>query len=92
MLPTDRKTPVISGSTSVEEGDALNLTCSVDSFPPSFVMWTKSGSVAPFQNDEGSATLFIRNAAARHSGCYICTAQHLDTKVMVSAHVTVTRE
>lgn len=92
MLPTDRRMPVISGSTSVEEGGALNLTCSVDSFPPSFVTWTKSGSVALFQNYEGSVTLFIRNATARHSGRYICTAQHLDTKATVYAHVTVTRE
>lgn len=83
---------MISGSTTVEEGDALNLTCGVDSFPPSFVGWTKSGSVAPFHIYEGSATLFVRGALEGHSGIYTCTAQHLDTKVTVSARVTVTRE
>lgn len=92
MSLADWRTPVITGSTSVEEGDALNLTCSVDSFPPSSVTWTKSGSTALLQSDEGSAALFIRDATARHSGCYICMAQHLNTKLAVTAHVTVTGE
>lgn len=31
----------IIGNTSVMEGATLNLTCSVESVPPSFVMWTE---------------------------------------------------
>ncbi|TKS82408.1 Sialic acid-binding [Collichthys lucidus] len=31
----------ITGNTSVKEGETLNLNCSVESFPPSLVTWTK---------------------------------------------------
>ncbi|XP_065813866.1 sialic acid-binding Ig-like lectin 10 [Labrus bergylta] len=48
----------ITGNTSVREGELLQLTCSVESFPPSLVTWTKmstkdikSGSKPDVQND-----------------------------------------
>ncbi|XP_031169757.1 sialic acid-binding Ig-like lectin 5 isoform X1 [Sander lucioperca] len=89
---------VITGDTTVEEGDALNLTCSVESFPPSHITWTVLGSntnlhIGPdthLQNNTGSATLVIPNVTAEHSGQYICTAQHLNTTVATYADVTVT--
>lgn len=31
----------ITGSTSVKEGETLNLSCSVESFPPSIITWMK---------------------------------------------------
>ncbi|XP_049439898.1 sialic acid-binding Ig-like lectin 10 isoform X3 [Epinephelus fuscoguttatus] len=89
---------VITGDTTVEKGDALNLTCSVESFPPSHVTWTvrgsntnlQSGPDSDLQKDTGSATLFIPDVTAEHSGQYICTAQHLDTTVTTYADITVT--
>uniref|UniRef100_A0A3Q3GLW4 Ig-like domain-containing protein n=1 Tax=Labrus bergylta TaxID=56723 RepID=A0A3Q3GLW4_9LABR len=55
---TDVKEVEITGNTSVREGELLQLTCSVESFPPSLVTWTKmstkdikSGSKPDVQND-----------------------------------------
>lgn len=91
---------MIIGNTSLEEGDVLNLTCRVESFPLSHVTWTKLGSNASlssemnasWQSNEVSATLLIRNVVAGHSGQYTCEAQHLNTTAAVFANVTVTRE
>ncbi|XP_059195192.1 sialic acid-binding Ig-like lectin 10 [Centropristis striata] len=90
--------PLISGDTSVKEGDSLNLTCSVESFPPAPITWTVLGSNtnlydgldADLQNNSGSAALFLPNVTVQHSGRYICTAKHLDRTVTASAEVTVT--
>ncbi|XP_035478742.2 myelin-associated glycoprotein [Scophthalmus maximus] len=88
--------PVITGHTAVNRGDDLHLTCSVDSFPPSLVKWTKLGSStnlhsgSDMRNDTGSATLIIPNVATGHSGRYICAAEHLYKAVTVYADVTVT--
>ncbi|XP_027132643.1 sialic acid-binding Ig-like lectin 14 [Larimichthys crocea] len=97
---TYTKKPVITGRRSLEEGDALNLTCSFESFPPSRITWTILGSNKKLHNESrsylqsspGSATLVIHNMAVEHSGKYICTAQHLNTTVAVYANVTVTCE
>ncbi|XP_041843761.1 hemicentin-1-like isoform X2 [Melanotaenia boesemani] len=86
----------ISGRTTVKKGDALNLTCSIESFPPSLIMWTKQSSSTNLQsgisllNDTGSATLFISNMTAEDSGQYVCTAKHLNTTVTELTDVTVT--
>ncbi|XP_039662219.1 basement membrane-specific heparan sulfate proteoglycan core protein-like isoform X2 [Perca fluviatilis] len=88
----------ITGKTTVKEGDALNLTCNVESVPPSLVMWTEvpsnqnpnKGADTHLQNNTGSATLFIHNVTAEHNGQYICTAKHLDTTLTMHAKVTVT--
>lgn len=32
----------MSGAFIIREGETLNLTCSLDSFPPSVLKWTKS--------------------------------------------------
>lgn len=31
----------VSGTLNIKEGQTLNLTCSLDSFPPSVLTWTK---------------------------------------------------
>uniref|UniRef100_A0AAQ4R2I4 Ig-like domain-containing protein n=1 Tax=Gasterosteus aculeatus aculeatus TaxID=481459 RepID=A0AAQ4R2I4_GASAC len=41
---TDVRSPVITGSTTVVKGAALNLTCGVESFPPSRITWATFGS------------------------------------------------
>ncbi|XP_076594072.1 sialic acid-binding Ig-like lectin 10 [Chaetodon auriga] len=87
--------PVITGLTTVKEGGTLNLTCSVESFPPSPITWTVLDYNTNLHNvphtDPGSATLVIHNVTVEHSGQYICTALHLETTVTVFADVTVTR-
>ncbi|XP_037642100.1 myelin-associated glycoprotein-like isoform X1 [Sebastes umbrosus] len=79
----------ITGNTSVEEGETLNLTCSVDSFPPSLITWTKLGLNRNLNNDTGPATLVIPNVTAEHSGPYICTAKHLENIRMEEVNITV---
>ncbi|XP_068425863.1 sialic acid-binding Ig-like lectin 5 [Clinocottus analis] len=91
------KKPVITGVTTVKEGDALNLTCSVESVPSSVLTWTKLGSnkvlqsenVKVLQNDTGTASLVILNVTAEYSGRYICTAEHQITNVTTPAEVKV---
>lgn len=89
---------MIIGNTSLEEGDVLNLTCRVESFPLSRVTWTKLGSSLSLSSEmnpssnEVSATLLIHNVMPEHSGQYTCQAQHLNTTTAVFANVTVTRE
>ncbi|XP_030606638.1 sialic acid-binding Ig-like lectin 14 [Archocentrus centrarchus] len=79
----------ITGVTRVREGEALNLTCSVESFPPSLIMW-KHHSSNTDHSDTGSSTLVISNVTAEHSGLYVCTAKHLDTTVTSYVEVIVT--
>ena len=94
------KKPGITGDAIVKEGDTLYLTCSVESFPPSLITWTKlglntnlqNGIDANLQNDTGLSTLIITNVTAEHSGRYICTAKHVDSTPTVYVDVTVTCE
>ncbi|KAK2810012.1 hypothetical protein Q5P01_000463 [Channa striata] len=88
--------PVITGNTTVNVGDSLNLTCSVESFPPPVVMWTKpgltslhNGTDSDPQTNSGSASLFIPKMSSEHSGLYICTVKHLNTTLPLYANVTV---
>ncbi|XP_023186975.1 sialic acid-binding Ig-like lectin 5 [Xiphophorus maculatus] len=86
-----KRQPQITGKTTVKEGDDLNLTCNVESFPQSVVVWTKhSGSGIYFQNNTASATFVILNVTAEDSGRYVCTATHLNETVSVYADVKVT--
>uniref|UniRef100_A0A668S0R1 B-cell receptor CD22 n=1 Tax=Oreochromis aureus TaxID=47969 RepID=A0A668S0R1_OREAU len=86
----DMKKVQITGITTVKEGDNLNLTCSVESFPPSLIVWSKLGSVTNLHNDTGSAKLAIQNVTTEDSGQYICTATHLDTTMTSYVNVAVT--
>ncbi|XP_073340762.1 uncharacterized protein [Pagrus major] len=89
--------PTVIGVTDVKEGDALNLTCSVVSYGPSVITWTKLGSnknlqnetMINLQNETGTATLVILNVTAEHSGRYICTAKHQIPTLAKHAEVTV---
>ncbi|XP_041728573.1 sialic acid-binding Ig-like lectin 5 isoform X1 [Coregonus clupeaformis] len=88
---THVKEPKISGCNTVREGDTLNLTCSVDSYPPSSsnITWSKKGKTAFDQNSSGLATLTISNMTREHAGEYVCTAQHPNRTLTASAVVTV---
>ncbi|XP_031601787.2 sialic acid-binding Ig-like lectin 10 isoform X2 [Oreochromis aureus] len=83
------RTPQIIGNTIIKEGDVLNLTCSVESFPPSLIMWSKLGSDITLHNDTGSATLSIINATTGHSGQYVCTAKHMNNTLQENINITV---
>ncbi|XP_039886450.1 sialic acid-binding Ig-like lectin 10 [Simochromis diagramma] len=71
----------ITKDTSVKEGEALNLTCSVESFPPSLIIWSKHSSNTSLHNDTGSATLSMLNMTTKDSGQYICTAKYMNNIV-----------
>ncbi|CAI5662077.1 unnamed protein product [Oreochromis niloticus] len=87
----------IIGNTTVKEGDVLNLTCMVESFPPALIVWKKhifnrdlhSGTYSELHNDTGSATLVVYNVTIEHSGQYICTAKYLNTTLTAYLNVTV---
>ena len=96
-----------TGNTSVKEGETLNLTCSVESFPPSRITWTKfsnvknqNGSEPTLQNntkthvqeESGKATISISNVTAEDSGRYICTVEHRNSTLTENIDVTVTCE
>ncbi|XP_063342405.1 sialic acid-binding Ig-like lectin 10 [Pelmatolapia mariae] len=83
------RTPQTIGNTIIKEGDVLNLTCSVESFPPSLIMWSKIGSDITLHNDTGSATLSIINATTGHSGQYVCTAKHMNNTLQENINITV---
>ena len=92
----DVKETEVTGNTSVKEGETLNLTCSVESFPPSLIMWTKlsdrnvkNGTENNLQTDTEKATLIIPNVTAEHAGKYICTTKHLNNTLMEEVNVTV---
>ncbi|KAA8591823.1 hypothetical protein FQN60_017197 [Etheostoma spectabile] len=85
----DVKEVKITGNTSVKEGETLNLTCSVESFPPSLITWTKLGSNRILNNDTGTATLVIPDVTAEFSGQYICTAKHKDNRLMKEVNIRV---
>ncbi|XP_075322189.1 sialoadhesin-like [Odontesthes bonariensis] len=95
--------PQITGNTTVKEGDVLNLTCSVDSFPPSKISWTKfqtvtypeGNTLTAKRNDtatylqEERGYFSISNVTAEDSGLYVCTAEHLNNTMTEEISVTV---
>ncbi|XP_064856172.1 sialic acid-binding Ig-like lectin 5 isoform X3 [Oncorhynchus nerka] len=87
---THVKVPKISGSNTVREGDTLNLSCFVDSYPPPpSITWSKNGTIALEQNISGLASLTISNMTREHAGEYVCKAQHLNRTLTASIVVTV---
>uniref|UniRef100_A0A674CF55 B-cell receptor CD22 n=1 Tax=Salmo trutta TaxID=8032 RepID=A0A674CF55_SALTR len=86
----DTVTLNISGSNTVREGDTLNLTCFVDSYPPPpSITWSKNGTTALEQNNSGLGALTISNMTSEHAGEYVCKAQHLNRTLTASIVVTV---
>ncbi|KAM9723729.1 uncharacterized protein ACNS7B_019034 [Menidia menidia] len=83
------KPVTVSGNRSVREGETLNLTCSVDSFPPSVLTWAKLSSSINLPSNTGSVTLVVSNMTAEHFGLYTCTAKHLNMTRITYAYVTV---
>lgn len=98
MYSTDRKKPLITGEASVKEGDALNLHCSVNSFPPSILKWTKMEfrnetkmyNITEIQQEyKRTRSLSIPNVTAGDAGLYICSAEHLNSTLTEGANVKV---
>ncbi|XP_047217559.1 sialic acid-binding Ig-like lectin 5 isoform X2 [Girardinichthys multiradiatus] len=93
---TYTRLPKIIGNPNIKEGDVLNLTCIVDSFPPSLITWTThSASINPhnrtsFLNSTGSATLVILNMTVEDSAEYVCTATHMNNTVTEYVDIKVT--
>ncbi|XP_014056046.2 sialic acid-binding Ig-like lectin 5 isoform X1 [Salmo salar] len=83
------KDPQITGNKMVKEDGTLDLTCSVDSYPPSDITWSKNGTSAPLQNYTENATLTISNVTREHAGEYVCTVHHHNRTMTASTIVTV---
>ncbi|XP_035760067.1 sialic acid-binding Ig-like lectin 14 [Neolamprologus brichardi] len=65
---SDVKEVNITGVTTVRDGESLNLTCNVHSFPPSLIIWSKLGSNEKLHADTGSPNLVITNVTAGDAG------------------------
>ena len=89
---------MITGITTVKDDDDLNLTCSVESFPPSVITWTKHGSNGNLPKEtktvvhNDTATLIISKMTAEYSGLYVCTATLQIPTLSTHAEVNVTCE
>ncbi|KAI3361284.1 hypothetical protein L3Q82_013458, partial [Scortum barcoo] len=80
----------ISGSTTVREGDVLNLTCSAQSSLPAHITWTKLSTNKTLQDENKTEShLLIPNVTTEHSGQYICTATYLNNSLTENINVTV---
>uniref|UniRef100_A0A3P8NF81 Ig-like domain-containing protein n=1 Tax=Astatotilapia calliptera TaxID=8154 RepID=A0A3P8NF81_ASTCA len=79
----------ITGVTTVRDGEALNLTCNVHSFPPSLIIWSKLGYNETLHIDTGSANLVIINVTAGYAGQYVCTAKYMNNTLKDKVNVTV---
>lgn len=88
----------MSDDRTVEEGNSLNLTCWVESYPLSGIRWTKLGSSAELnyevstdrENNKISALLLIPDVTTEDSGRYICEAAFLETSVSSYTNIMVT--
>lgn len=97
---TDMRSLVMSDDRTVEEGNSLNLTCWVESYPLSRIRWTKLGSSAELnyevstdqENNKIAALLLIPDVTTEDSGRYICEAAFLETSVSVYTDIMVTSE
>ncbi|XP_008288772.1 sialic acid-binding Ig-like lectin 5 [Stegastes partitus] len=91
------KKPEITGTRTVKEGDALNLTCTADSFPPAVVTWTKHGANKSLINDTepdlnngtGTSALIIQNVTTEDSGQFVCTAKQTNNSLIEKVEITV---
>ncbi|XP_051812406.1 B-cell receptor CD22-like isoform X2 [Acanthochromis polyacanthus] len=79
----------ISGNRSLKKGETLNLTCSVESFPPSFVAWTKRNCMGSLIRNQRSSTLVIPDVRAEHSGQYVCEAMYMERPLLSYVNITV---
>lgn len=88
------KTPTITGESMIKKDGSLNLTCTVNSFPPSVIMWTKHGlnKTLTSKNGPGTSTLVIHNMSEEHSGQYLCSANHLNKTLEQDINITVINE
>ncbi|XP_027863573.1 sialic acid-binding Ig-like lectin 11 isoform X1 [Xiphophorus couchianus] len=85
------KTPTISGKSTIKQDESLNLTCTVDSFPLSVIIWSKRGLNKTLNNETkyGTSTLVIHNVTKQHSGQYFCYANHLNKTLEQDINITV---
>lgn len=97
---TDMRSLVMSDDRTVEEGNSLNVTCWVESYPLSRIRWTKFGSSTELnyemstdlENNKISALLLISNVTTEDSGRYSCEAAFLETSVSIYTDIMVTSE
>lgn len=102
---TDIRKPQISGRTTADKEEALNPTCTVDSFSSSVINLTifeksnlqikismilQNSSENLKQEQSGMNTLFINSVKAKDAGLYICTAKVPNITLTEEINVTVT--
>ncbi|XP_008281385.1 sialic acid-binding Ig-like lectin 14 isoform X1 [Stegastes partitus] len=82
----------ITGDRNPKMGDTLSLTCSVESFLPSFIAWTKHNHNGSLSKSSTSSTLVVPNMTAEHSGPYICEASYRGRSLFSYVNITVSSD
>ncbi|KAA0701797.1 hypothetical protein E1301_Tti016412 [Triplophysa tibetana] len=82
----------ILGHKTVNEGDTLRLSCTVDSHPASSdPVWTLNGSTDKLMNHTSGENLTITNVSTQHAGEYVCTVNYTDKPWNKSININVVR-
>lgn len=74
MFFKDVKNLVFTGMSTITQGDALNLTRSVEGFRPSAITWNKSGSNKNLQNE--TTIILPNNMRTANRVILYVTAEH----------------
>uniref|UniRef100_A0A3P9BN32 Immunoglobulin domain-containing protein n=1 Tax=Maylandia zebra TaxID=106582 RepID=A0A3P9BN32_9CICH len=77
----------ITGGTNVKEGETLNLICSVESFPPSLIMWSKLGSDITLFHVSFSVclSLNVKSACLFSNSCFLFYCESLCLMLVCAA-------
>ncbi|KAI8497502.1 hypothetical protein Bbelb_248080 [Branchiostoma belcheri] len=72
---------IVSNTTTVEEGDSVQLTCQTTSNPPASYNWTRQSGELPddarVETTDQNSVLMIPGLTKDDSGTYICTASNV---------------
>ncbi|XP_056613104.1 sialic acid-binding Ig-like lectin 13 [Triplophysa dalaica] len=82
----------ILGNNTVNEGDTLRLSCTVDSHPASSnPVWTLNVTTDKLMNLTSDGNLTITNVSSQHAGEYVCSVKYRDMPWNTSININVVR-
>ena len=82
-----------SSEAIVYKGNAINLQCPIDSYPPAKIRWLKPGYGPPNGNVfEVNNTLTIEHVTEEHEGIYLCEGKNMFGSVFTALSIKVKNE